>query len=128
MSWTENAACRGTDVNDWFPPRGAQTKHYARLKSLCAQCPVQERCLEEGLVRSPEGYVPAGVWGGLTQRERIRLAKSRPRQPRPRKPPVHGTEQGYHAHVAQGIPMCEMCRMARNEAMTRRRHARKEAS
>ena len=43
----------------------------AKMKSLCAECPVQTRCLEFGM---SEEY---GIFGGLTPTERKVLADVR---------------------------------------------------
>lgn len=54
------AACRGQDVNLFFPDKGASTE---LAKSFCAGCPVKEPCALEGL------YHP-GIWGGMSERQR----------------------------------------------------------
>lgn len=40
-------------------------------KKICRQCPVIEKCLSHALV-TPEVY---GVWGGLTEKERMRMSR-----------------------------------------------------
>jgi WhiB family redox-sensing transcriptional regulator len=40
-----------------------------RAKDICANCPVQEDCLDWAM----EQQEPYGIWGGLTARERDRL-------------------------------------------------------
>jgi WhiB family redox-sensing transcriptional regulator len=40
-----------------------------RAKDICANCPVQEECLDWAM----EHHEHYGVWGGLTARERERL-------------------------------------------------------
>jgi WhiB family transcriptional regulator, redox-sensing transcriptional regulator len=42
-----------------------------RAKALCALCDIQPRCLEAALATDE----PFGIWGGLTRKERERLAK-----------------------------------------------------
>lgn len=66
-SWRLSAACRGVDVEVFFPdsPSG-----YAPAKEVCGGCPVADECLDEAL----GGQVEHGVWGGLTPAERRRAA------------------------------------------------------
>lgn len=59
--------CQTTDPEIWFSDdqEGSGT-HYKVAKQLCAECPVQNLCLEFALI-SEEQF---GVWGGVTPRER----------------------------------------------------------
>ena len=61
--WREQAACRGTDLDVFYPERG-QTAGPAR--QVCAACPVRQPCLEYAL----SNRITSGIWGGLTERER----------------------------------------------------------
>ncbi len=61
--WRERAACRGTDLDVFYPERG-QTAGPAR--QVCARCPVRQPCLDYAL----SNRITHGVWGGLTVRER----------------------------------------------------------
>jgi WhiB family redox-sensing transcriptional regulator len=61
--WRERAACRGTDLDVFYPERG-QTAGPARL--VCARCPVREPCLDYAV----SNRITHGIWGGLTERER----------------------------------------------------------
>jgi WhiB family transcriptional regulator, redox-sensing transcriptional regulator len=61
--WRQQAACRGTDLDVFYPERG-QTARPAR--QVCARCPVREPCLEYAL----SNRIASGIWGGLTERER----------------------------------------------------------
>jgi WhiB family transcriptional regulator, redox-sensing transcriptional regulator len=61
--WREQAACRGTDLDVFYPERG-QTAGSAR--QVCAQCPVRQPCLDYAL----SNRITHGIWGGLTERER----------------------------------------------------------
>lgn len=49
---------------------GEDTRH---AKAFCALCPVWQPCLNTGLDE------PAGIWGGLSHRERRRLRRLRTR-------------------------------------------------
>jgi WhiB family redox-sensing transcriptional regulator len=75
QDWREAAACRGADVELFFP---ANEEEADVAKAVCASCPVREPCLEFALAaRQLEG-----VWGGLTDTERRRLRRRRQAQAR----------------------------------------------
>ena len=69
--WFDEAACRGTGTDVFFPVSEGDADE---AKKLCATCPVREECLEHALSMSP---APEGVWGGLTRIERHRLTRRR---------------------------------------------------
>jgi WhiB family redox-sensing transcriptional regulator len=79
--WMAEGACRGSDVDVFFPPRGADASKWAEgAKTVCRRCPVIHLCLEYAL-RANE---TSGVWGGTTPKERRRMrAGLAPRQLRP---------------------------------------------
>ena len=64
--WRERAACRGIDLEVFFPGRG-ETAGPAR--QVCAACPVRQPCLDYGI----SNRITHGIWGGLTERERRAL-------------------------------------------------------
>lgn len=71
--WVDQAACRGREdlfYNDDDETKGTRRAKERRAKGLCAGCPVLGPCLAHAIDR-PERY---GVWGGLTESERHRLA------------------------------------------------------
>ncbi|HET9646606.1 MAG TPA: WhiB family transcriptional regulator [Microlunatus sp.] len=68
QEWTALAKCRGTN-DDLFGDAVDQRR--ARL--LCKGCPVRFECLAEAL----DNRIEWGVWGGLTERERRALLRSR---------------------------------------------------
>src|SRR5438270_4777966 len=68
--WRDQAACRGLDVDAFFPDDDAGT---AEAKAVCARCPVRTACLEFALAARQDD----GVWGGLTAAERKRLRRRR---------------------------------------------------
>lgn len=82
--WHKDAVCASTDPEDFFPDKGGST---AFAKATCnggralskagpspmEGCPVREQCLEWALAHE----VRYGVWGGLSERERRRLARKR---------------------------------------------------
>ncbi len=67
--WTLQAKCR--DMADSLFPEGKDQK---RARSVCMGCPVRSECLAEAL----DNHIEWGVWGGMTERERRALLRSRP--------------------------------------------------
>ena len=61
--WRELAACRGADLNLFFPERGESA---GAARQVCAACPVRQACLDYALSHG----ITHGVWGGLAERER----------------------------------------------------------
>ena len=74
--------CRDLPPEIFFPSDGVGVevaRHY------CAECPVKAPCLEYAL----ENHIEHGVWGGASERERRRIARSRRGLPaRPASPAV----------------------------------------
>ena len=72
-SWRLRAACREVDSAVFFSPDGerdpARADREARAKAICAGCPVSYQCASHA-IRHGERY---GVWGGLSERERVAL-------------------------------------------------------
>jgi WhiB family transcriptional regulator, redox-sensing transcriptional regulator len=66
--WMWQAACRGHEAGRWFPV-GSQEPDELALK-LCSRCPVAACCLAYSF-GAPGGRVEAGVWGGMTEDERL---------------------------------------------------------
>jgi WhiB family transcriptional regulator, redox-sensing transcriptional regulator len=64
--WRELAACRGTDLDVFFPERGESA---GPARQVCAACPVREPCLDYAI----SNRISHGIWGGLTERERRAL-------------------------------------------------------
>ncbi len=73
LMWQEHAACRGADINVFFPERGGNV---AEAKSYCARCKVKAECLAECL-SMPLHDAVYGVWAGLSGRERRRQHTAR---------------------------------------------------
>lgn len=70
--WAGNAACRGLDPAVFYPV----TEDEAEIaKAICADCPVVEPCLEHAITNREKN----GVWGGATERERLRIIRRRRR-------------------------------------------------
>jgi WhiB family redox-sensing transcriptional regulator len=68
LRWQDYAACKDTDGDSFFPEKGGATRP---AKRVCNGCGVRLLCLGYA-VRSEERF---GVWGGMSERERRRLAK-----------------------------------------------------
>jgi WhiB family transcriptional regulator, redox-sensing transcriptional regulator len=64
--WRELAACRGTDLEVFFPGRGESA---GPARQVCATCPVSQPCLDYAITNR----ISHGIWGGLTGRERRAL-------------------------------------------------------
>ncbi len=69
-SWTDYANCLGVDPELFFPERGASTRE---AKEVCRGCVVRLDCLEYALVNAEK----FGIWGGMSERERRRVRRSR---------------------------------------------------
>ena len=72
--WREEAACRDTDPDLFFPigTTGPALDQIDAAKAVCHQCEVQAQCLEFALATNQE----AGVWGGTSEEERRKLRKA----------------------------------------------------
>lgn len=70
--WVGQAACKGLDPAIFYPPTDEDADE---AKAVCAQCPVAEDCLEHAIEHREKN----GVWGGATERERLRIIRRRRR-------------------------------------------------
>jgi WhiB family redox-sensing transcriptional regulator len=70
-SWQDQAACRGTKPDEFFPGEHAYGVIKA-AKRICADCPVQRPCLDAALERNEQH----GIWGGTTVRERNKMRRA----------------------------------------------------
>jgi WhiB family redox-sensing transcriptional regulator len=73
--WWRAAACRGADPDMFFPvsPAGPGGEEIARAKAVCASCRVRPQCLRFALAT----HQAHGVWGGMTEEERMARAPAR---------------------------------------------------
>jgi WhiB family redox-sensing transcriptional regulator len=69
-SWMVRGRCRDLPPEIFFPSDGVGVEVARRY---CAECPVKAPCLEYAL----ENHIEHGVWGGASERERRRIARSR---------------------------------------------------
>src|SRR5215472_15793468 len=69
--WRFAAACRSCDPDLFFPDSssGRALEQVAKAKEICAGCPVQPECLAFAL-RTRQAH---GVWGAMSEEERLRL-------------------------------------------------------
>lgn len=70
-SWQDQAACRGTEPDQFFPGEHAYNV-IKTAKRICAACSVRQRCLDAALERHEEH----GIWGGATVRERRKMRRN----------------------------------------------------
>jgi WhiB family redox-sensing transcriptional regulator len=69
-SWMARGNCRDVEPDIFFPSDGVGVE---RARKICSNCPVQDPCLEYALALKIEH----GVWGGASERQRRRIARSR---------------------------------------------------
>lgn len=74
-SWRDEALCRDTDPDLFFPvgTTGQALVQIERAKSVCGECPVRCECLEFALETNQD----AGIWGGTSEDERRLLRRQR---------------------------------------------------
>jgi WhiB family redox-sensing transcriptional regulator len=77
--WRAAGACRTADPDLFFPVAvgGSASSQVNRALRICGGCPVRQACLDFAM-RTRE---PAGIWGGTTPEERIRVLRARHRRP-----------------------------------------------
>lgn len=70
-SWIDSALCAQVDPDAWHPEKGGGV---SEQKRICARCEVRTDCLAYAL-DNDERF---GIWGGLSERERKKLPRSKP--------------------------------------------------
>jgi WhiB family redox-sensing transcriptional regulator len=105
-AWKDRAACAGSAV-DFFPDERANP---APALQICRSCPVTRECLAYA-----RKYKQAGIWGGMTEKQRKRRSK----EPPTLKP--CGTVAAFQRHVRRCETPCEACRDAKNRDQLSRR-------
>jgi WhiB family transcriptional regulator, redox-sensing transcriptional regulator len=68
-AWQSKAACRGIDPNLFFP---IKPEEESAAKDICKDCTVREECLDSALAGREKG-----IWGGMTEKERNKLQRSK---------------------------------------------------
>lgn len=74
--WHADALCAQSDPEAFFPEKGMSAR---AAKQICAACPVAAQCLDWAIEHNERH----GVWGGLTEHERVGLRRSRRRAAAP---------------------------------------------
>lgn len=78
--WQYQGACRDADPSIFFHPEGerggTRRRRDEAAKAICATCPVLQQCREHALAVQE----PYGVWGGLTEDERLVILQERKRK------------------------------------------------
>ncbi|GAA5213643.1 WhiB family transcriptional regulator [Streptomyces thinghirensis] len=69
LAWQEEALCAQTGADFFFPEPGSSVRD---AKRICALCPIRSACLEYAL-SNDERF---GVWGGLSEKERLALRRT----------------------------------------------------
>jgi WhiB family redox-sensing transcriptional regulator len=72
--WRDFAACRDADPELFFPlgTTGLGFQQTALAQQMCRSCPAREECLSYAL----DNGITDGVWGGTTEEQRRRLART----------------------------------------------------
>ena len=121
-SWQDDAACKGADLNIFFPSVWKRDTIGAAL-TYCQACPVTAQCGAYAL----EAAEPFGIWGGLTLHDRI--AKGAPMRAIDIDLGPHGSKAGtitgYYRERTARVTPCDPCREAYNAHERRRRPHRK---
>lgn len=66
QDWTEQAACRGSDPDSFFPDSYIVSP---QVLAICEACPVKLECGEAGM---NERY---GLWGGKSEHDRKKIRR-----------------------------------------------------
>ncbi|GAA3082890.1 MULTISPECIES: WhiB family transcriptional regulator [Streptomyces] len=69
LAWREDALCAQAGPEFFFPAPGSSTRE---AKQLCGACEGRVACLEYALAHDER----FGVWGGLSEKERLRLRRT----------------------------------------------------
>jgi WhiB family transcriptional regulator, redox-sensing transcriptional regulator len=118
-NWSRRAQCKGTDLDAMFVRGAAQNK----AKNGCAGCPVIMECLAEALDENMEW----GVWGGMTERERRALLKSRPNVTSWRKLLMEARKEQLEVHAKEQMARRVEAAQKRSAAARQALAARKAA-
>lgn len=86
--WVEDAVCAQTDPESFFPEKGGSTRD---AKRICMGCSVRAECLVYAL----DNDIRFGIWGGMSERERRKIA--------------HRKCKDCKGSVEPGYQFCETC-------------------
>lgn len=70
MEWLEQAECRGSDPELFFPTRPNSPEVLLALQ-LCCTCNVRNKCYDV----AASNLMIEGIWGGTTQDQRKQLQR-----------------------------------------------------
>lgn len=70
LEWLQEAECRGSDPELFFPQRPDAPTILLALQ-LCCTCRVRTKCYDVA-VNNPNIQ---GIWGGTTQKQRLQLTR-----------------------------------------------------
>ncbi len=65
-AWQDRALCAQTGADFFFPDPGSSVRE---AKRICGMCEMRSACLDYALANDER----FGVWGGLSEKERLRL-------------------------------------------------------
>jgi WhiB family redox-sensing transcriptional regulator len=68
LEWQQEALCAQTGADFFFPEPGSSVRE---AKRICGMCPIRAACLAYAL-DNDERF---GVWGGLSEKERLELRR-----------------------------------------------------
>ncbi|PZT71018.1 WhiB family transcriptional regulator [Streptomyces sp. SW4] len=71
LTWQDEALCAQTGADFFFPEPGSSVRE---AKRICGLCPIRAACLEYALDHDER----FGVWGGLSEKERLALRRPAP--------------------------------------------------
>jgi WhiB family transcriptional regulator, redox-sensing transcriptional regulator len=79
-SWRDQALCRDTDPELFFPigTTGFALLQLEKARQVCCECLVRAECLEFALDTNQD----SGIWGGLSEEERRVIRRQRARRAR----------------------------------------------
>ena len=74
-SWRDDALCRDTDPELFFPvgTTGTALVQIEKAKQVCFECTVRVECLDFALTTNQD----SGIWGGLSEEERRVIRRQR---------------------------------------------------
>ncbi len=78
MTWRDQASCRSTDPDLFFPvgTTGPAVGQIEAVKAVCQTCPSKAPCLEYAL----DSHQDSGVWGATSEEERRTIRRQRRRR------------------------------------------------
>ena len=76
VNWWDKAACKGQDVNLFYPEEGASS---VAPKEFCLKCTVRQECMDDA-IRHETPTTRHGVWGGMSSYDRENAIDGRKRR------------------------------------------------